>query len=96
MPTYERSQRFLNELKRLTPEQRLQFEAAVRDMVADIKAKRPFRQSLGVKRFKSMADTYEMAWVGDDRALFQYGTSPHPGETHVIWISVGTHDIYKR
>ena len=57
MPTYERSPRFLKELERLTSEQRLQFEAAVRDMVEDLKAKRPFRLSLGIKRHKRMADT---------------------------------------
>lgn len=51
MPTYERSIEFLNDLARLTPDQRKQFEAAVHQMVEDLKANRPFRPSLGVERF---------------------------------------------
>ena len=51
MPTYERSAEFLNDLARLTPDQRQQFQAAVRQMVEDLKANRPFRPSLGVERF---------------------------------------------
>ena len=96
MPTYERSAEFLNDLARLTPEQRQQFQAAVRQMVEDLKANRPFRPSLGVERFHKRKSAYEMRWGVDGRALFEYGTSPHPGETHIIWLAVGTHRIYKK
>jgi len=96
MPTYERSTEFLNDLARLTPDQRKQFQAAARQMVEDLKANRPFRPSLGVERFHRRKGAYEMRWGVDGRALFEYGTSPHPGETHIIWLAVGTHRIYKK
>jgi transposase len=96
MPMYERSPEFMHDLERLTPEQRLQFEAAVREMVEDLKARRPFRASLGIKRFHKRPHACEMSWAGDGRALFEYGTSPHQGDVHIIWLAVGTHDIYSR
>lgn len=34
-------------------------------------------------------------YEADGRALFAYGDSPHPGDVHVIWLRIGTHDIYK-
>lgn len=37
---------------------------------------------------------YEFRFAGDGRALFMYGTSPHPGDVHIVWLRVGTHDIY--
>lgn len=96
MPTYDRTPQFLKEFARLTPEQRLQFKAAVQHMIEDLNAKRPFRTSLGVERFESVSSAYEMKWAGDGRALFSFGKSIHEGEAHIIWISVGTHKIYKR
>ena len=94
MPTYELEDPFRQDLKRLTPEQYRLFKKAVRKMVEDIKAKRPFRAGLRVERFESIKGAYEMSWAPDGRALFTYGTSPHPGDTHIIWLRVGTHDIY--
>ncbi len=35
-----------------------------------------------------------MSWANDGRALFTYGSSPHQGDTHIIWLRVGTHDIF--
>ncbi len=96
MPTYERSLEFLNDLAQLTPEQRKQFETAVREFVEDLKAGRPFRPSLGVKRFQRRPGAYEMRWASDGRALLEFGTSPHQGDAHIIWLAVGTHDIYKK
>ncbi len=96
MPTYERSDEFLHDLARLTPEQRKQFEAAVREMIEDMKAGRPFRNSLGVERFHRRRGAYEMRWGIDGRALFEYGASPRQGETHIIWLAVGSHRIYKK
>jgi hypothetical protein len=86
----------MRDLDRLTPEQRLQFEAAAREMVADIKASRPFRSSLRIKRFQSIPGYYEMSFAGDGRALFEYGTSPRQGDVHIIWQRVGTHKIYRQ
>ena len=35
-----------------------------------------------------------MTWAPDGRALFCYGDEVHPGETHVEWLRIGTHDIF--
>lgn len=35
-----------------------------------------------------------MTWGSDGRALFRYGDAKRPGERHVIWHRVGTHDIF--
>lgn len=53
MPTYERTPEFLRDLARLTPEQRRQFELAVRALVEDIKANRPFRTSFRSRTISS-------------------------------------------
>jgi hypothetical protein len=95
MPTYERREEFLRDLLRLTPEQRAQFDAAVSEMVEDLRAGRPFRTSLRIKRFHSVPGYYEMSYSGDGRAFFEYGTSPHEGDVHIIWRRVGTHKLFR-
>lgn len=94
MPTYEQTPAFLRDLDRLPPEEQRRFRIAVRKFVADLKAKRPPRTSLGIERFESKKDTFEFHFSPDGRALFRYGISPHSGEVHVVWLRVGTHDIY--
>lgn len=94
MPTYERTERFLNEWRRLRREERALFDQAVQKFVDDLKAKRPPRAELGVKRFKSQAGVYEFRWAPDGRALFRYGPTQIEGEPHVIWLRIGGHEIY--
>jgi hypothetical protein len=94
MPTYEMEASFLSDLRRLSRAERRLFREAVDKMVEDLKAKRPFRAGLRVKRFRRIPGAYELAWANDGRALFTYGTSPHPGDTHIVSLRVGTHDIF--
>lgn len=96
MPTYEREPEFLHDLERLTPEMRKAFEAAVQEFVEDLKAKRQPRVSLGIERFHRRRGAWEFHFSGNGRALFAYGKSPHEGDIHIIWLAIGTHDIYKR
>jgi hypothetical protein len=35
-----------------------------------------------------------MPWDRAGRATFEYGDEVRPGEPHVIWRRVGTHDIF--
>jgi hypothetical protein len=35
-----------------------------------------------------------MTWAPDGRATFTYGDSVKPGEAHILWNRIGTHDIY--
>jgi hypothetical protein len=50
---------------------------------------------LGIERFAGHEGVFEFRWAPDGRALFAYGTSPHPGDVHIIWLRIGTHAIYK-
>lgn len=94
MPTYEQTSAFLRDLARLPPEEQRRFRIAVRKFVADLKAKRPPRPGLGIERYKSEEGVFEFHFSPDGRALFRYGSSPNPGDVHVIWLRVGTHDTY--
>jgi len=96
MPTYERTPEFLGDLRRLTPAQRQLFETAVKAMVEDLRAVRPFRSSLRIERFHRRPGAYEMTWAPDGRALFTYGPSIRLNEPHIVWLAVGTHRIYTR
>ena len=55
-----------------------------------------FHPSLRVKSYKSAPGWNEMTWAPDGRALWTYG-KPIPGRPgpHIIWLRVGTHDIFK-
>lgn len=95
MPTYDTTPRFDQDWQQLTPAQRKRFLAAVRTLVEDLRAKQPPRPSLGIERLEGRKGVFEFHWAPDGRATFTYGTSPHPGDVHIIWLRVGTHDIYK-
>jgi hypothetical protein len=77
----------------LTDEQRSQFKAAVRGFVEDLPTG-GFRASLGVKPYRSMRAVFELRWAADGRALWMYGAPIDGAGRHVIWLRVGTHDIY--
>jgi hypothetical protein len=66
---------------------------AIQHMVADLKAGRGFRKGLGIKGVRGHPSVYEMRWADDGRATFSYGTSPNPGDVHIIWRRIGGHDI---
>jgi hypothetical protein len=36
-----------------------------------------------------------MTWASNGRATWQYGPEQRPGERHVIWRRIGTHDIFR-
>lgn len=94
-PTYEAEPRFSREYARLTPGQQKRFRTAVSDMIEDIRAGRPFRPGLRVKRVQATADVWEMTWAPDGRATWQYGPEVIPGQPHIIWRRIGTHDVFR-
>ena len=65
----------------------------ITQFVVDLKAGR-FRPGLRVKRVQATAGVWEMTWAPDGRATFEYGPELRPGEPHVTWRRVGTHDIF--
>lgn len=99
MPTFDTTQTFRNELSKLTREQRQEFKEAVAKLVEDLAAveadpSASIRAGLRVKPYRSERGVLEMSWSGNGRALFEYGDKQVEGKTHVIWLRVGTHDIF--
>ena len=94
MPTFERPQRFKNDWAKLSPEIQRAFKEAVRTFVADLPG--PFSPSLRVKRVQgSGRGIFEMTFLPDGRATFEYGDPIRDGEPHIVWRRVGTHDIFR-
>lgn len=95
MPTYEAAPEFLDQHARLTPEDKKRFRAAVQKLVEDLKSPDgKIRAGLRVKPYKSQQGVLEFTWAPDGRALFMYGEELKPGERHVVWLTIGTHDIF--
>ncbi len=92
MPTFDKESRALQDYARLTPSQRAEFREALRKFVEDLR-RGSFRKGLRVKRVQSQPGVWEMTWAGDGRATFRYGESIHPGDPHIIWQRIGSHDI---
>jgi len=95
MPTWDQLERFRQDLKNLTPQERKAFKRAVERFVADLRTGK-FRKGLRVKKMSGHDDLWEMTWAPDGRATFQYGEPIQKGEQHVIWRRIGTHDIFDR
>ena len=95
MPTYGRLARFLAEYERLPAAQRQTFMRAVSAFVADLDSGAPPRPALRVKRVVSHPGIWEMSWAADGRATFEYGDEVIPGQPHIIWRRIGTHDIFR-
>jgi hypothetical protein len=93
VPTYDLSDEFRRNLGDLSPQQRDRFKRAVERFVEDLKGGRGFRRGLRVKRVRGMDGCLEMTWAPDGRAIFMYGDEIKPGETHIIWVAVGDHNI---
>lgn len=64
------------------------------EFVADLKAGRQPRPGLRVHRLEGHPGIWCIRWAPDGRATFRYGPEVRPGEPHVIWRSIGTHDVY--
>lgn len=96
MPTHEEATQFLRDLARLTLGEQTLFAAAIRKMVEDLRAGRPFRSSsLRVKGVQGHAGIFEMTWeMPNGRATFHYGDPPRPGDAHIVWRRIGGHEIF--
>src|SRR5919201_7124152 len=77
----------------LPPEQQTRFLTAVRKLVEDLRAGKAFRPSLRVKGVQGHPNIYEMTWASDGRDTFEYGPEVRPGDTHITWRRIGTHEI---
>ncbi len=96
MPTHEEWAQFLREYHDLTPQQQTLFIAAMKKMVADLRAGKEFRPSLRIKGVQGHPGVFEMTWdMPDGRATFAYGSGRTPGDPHIIWRRVGGHEIFR-
>lgn len=101
MPTYDRSDVFKRDYKRLTAEERARFSTVVRNFIEDLtlieegKAK-GFRPGLRVKSMQGHPGIWELTWeFVDGRATFTYGATVKGNKIHIEWRRCGSHDIYK-
>lgn len=95
MPTFYRSPRFRRDYRDLTREQQEAFKAAVKRFVEDLRLGQ-FRSGLRIKGYRGSANTFEMTWAPNGRALFECGDPIRPGHQHIIWLRIGTHDIFEQ
>jgi len=93
MPTRETTEDFLRDFAQLTRLQREAFLAALQDFIADCDSG-AFRASLRVHKLKNKI-IWSITWAGDGRATFRYDSARQKGKRHIIWLSIGTHAIYK-
>lgn len=93
MPTYDFLDRFWREYHALPRARQALFDRAVAKLVADLRAGR-LRKGLRIKAVQGHTGVWELTWAPDGRATFMYGTSPRPGDKHVIWLRIGGHEIF--
>lgn len=93
MPTHSKDPRFLREWERLTREQQAQFKGALAKFVHDL-AVGAFRPGLRIKGYQGENSIFEITWAPDGRALFRFGDEVRPGDPHIEWLRIGTHDIF--
>lgn len=73
MPMHDEFEQFMCEYRALTKDKRRLFRQSVRAMNEDMKAGRPFRNSLRIKGVQGHKGVFEMTWAGDGGATFMYG-----------------------
>jgi len=95
VPTFKPLPRFLRDYARLSDEQVRQWERALPLFVAGL-GEGSLHPSLRVKRVQGRPGVWEITWAPDGRATFSYGDELRPGDPHVIWRRIGTHDILRR
>lgn len=93
MPTYQRLPRFDADWDNLPEELRERFRKAVRKFIDDLTAGRGFRAGLRVKRVQMTDSVFELTFAPDGRATWHYGAEIRPGEPHIVWRRIGTHDV---
>ena len=94
MPTYDLTARFSKDYSKLDDVDKERFREAVKDFIEDLKIQQ-FRKGLRVKGVQGAPGVLEMTWAPNGRATFQIGEQRLPGEPHIIWRRVGTHEIFK-
>ena len=96
MPRYSRTEQFRKDWADLDPADRARFRIVVRErFVPDLEAGQAFRPGLRVKRVEGTRDVWEMTFAPDGRATWEYAADSAPGDPHVLWRRIGTHDVFR-
>lgn len=95
MPTFQTTPRFDRDWKHLTSDSRARFRRVVANEFVPDLTTGVFRAGLRVKGVEAAPNVFEMTWAPDGRATFSYGSSQRPGEPHVIWRRIGTHEVFR-
>jgi hypothetical protein len=94
VPTFERLPRFDREFRRMSRELQRAFLNMLPLFITALRESPPsFPPALRVKRVQGRDAVWEITFAPDGRATFAYGEEVRPGEAHVIWRRVGTHDV---
>lgn len=94
MPTFERLARFDREFRRLPRELQDAFLLVLPTFIAALRdVPLAFSPALRVKRVQGKSGVWEITFAPDGRATFAYGDEVIPGQPHVIWRRIGTHDV---
>jgi hypothetical protein len=97
MPTFAVTDRFRKDLTLLDPKDRLRLQRAIAQFVEELSSRdRRGHPGLRVKRVQGAEGVFELTWAPDGRATFEFGREIRPGEPHIVWRRVGTHDILGR
>jgi hypothetical protein len=94
LPTFERLARFDREFRRMPRELQQAFLAMLPLFIAALRNSPPtFPAGLRIKRVQGTEGVWEISFAPDGRATFAYGAEVRPGEAHVIWRRVGSHQV---
>lgn len=94
MPTFARLARFDREFRRLPRELQRAFLALLPIFVEALRRSPPvFEPALRIKRVRGTPGVWEISFAPDGRATFEYGHEVRPGEPHILWRRIGTHEI---
>jgi hypothetical protein len=94
LPTFARLARFDREFRRLPRELQRALLAVLPVFIEALRSSPPdFPPALRIKRVLGTAGVWEISFAPDGRATFEYGSEIRPGEPHIVWRRVGTHDV---
>jgi hypothetical protein len=93
MPTHDELPQFIREYLKLTEDEQDRFLKAMKHLVQDLRSGSVLRPGLRVKGVQGHTGVSEMTWAPDGRATFAYGPEQIPGEKHIIWRRIGSHEI---
>lgn len=90
MPTCEVLAAFQRQFGKLDPAQKAAFRRALAVFIASLKAGGSFSPELRVHKLVN-TEIWSLTFANDGRALFRHGDEVTPGETHIVWETIGTH-----